>query len=1124
MLRLAAADTASIALGLGQDNPLDRGSGAGTEQAAWSEAMNRALWPALLGAYLRQIVSPLFDADAQSWLRDWATCFVRGGAPLPTLLVGSQPYGVLPVSRIVLGDDALENPTTNVAHVESVLAGLRDYWERSLAAVPHLDPNVTDAADDDLTEGDLAGTVSRVLGSVPHPTGLQLREVVPKRDEYALAYAGRMALLGFGCSQFHDANGNPYPDSADNPAYQRFVQLQAALVIDPVDAFTSAAVDFHLTDAVDGVPFSSAQLAEYRALGDFIADYLTPLVTAHRDRTHPVAWFLIGQASDVSFSVGDAHDPQAFFAYHGDSGTESPWTEPLVAGGHGADDVAEVARWLADLADGTVADEAGLPLLRQLLGVAVTQAAAGAERDLVDAGLRTLRELVDLSPDPVAELERLFRETLGTAGYRLDAWYTAVAAWRLENKRARTPRGLQVGAYGVLVDVRRRRTPATQGFVAAPSLQQATTAAVLRAGWAALGGSAQTAGLAVDLSSDRIRRAAWLIDGVRRGHDLGQLLGSRLERRLHEAGLDTWIEPLRSIALAASGAAGAPTAIVDGLLLARARSGREDLDEAEESARDAIDLLLKDPQHPDGDPTSTLADLVTDLDAVADAITAQTVHALARGAVPTARAALATASSGEISPVEFTVADTPHPGLLVHHRLVVLVDPNAGGAWPGAQTSWRALAAPGVEAWAESVLADAAAVSLSVRFVDPTDGTVVGPFRRTLADTPLSALDLVFLAPGGEATGLGRLADALAVWAETLRPEGAAGSVVVQTDLGRPSLDEVVLAARAVRRLVSDARDLDARDLAEPDAAGAAPLEPDVDPHDLAEREGVVRGAITEARSRLAAASGTVAVRSALAGLLGGALPGALTVSDEEALPTQIEALVAQLDDRLTRHDALVADAAPLATRLALLVGQPVPLAQRFSVGNGDQLAASLNRRRTGTTAVIGWLQQAGRVDPGADRLRVAVDLCEAVAERPLFDAHVVQLPDHPGEAWVALTSPTADERGRLSVVLTGATPTMDGGVPLAGLVVGGWNEALARTAPAAGLAVHVDANSSRAPQAVLLCVARDTFSFEGVRDLVGQAVDLARMRMIGPQDLVDFGQYLPATYLPSTISSGGTA
>jgi hypothetical protein len=1119
LLRAVAADAAAVALGLSRDTALDRATQAGSQQGAWAEGMNRALWPVLLGTYLTELVGGVLDDTAVNWLRAWNTSFVRGGAALPTLLVGAQPYGVLPISRIAALDPALDNPTTNVAHVERLVSLLRSYWDTSLPDVAHLDPNAADAPGDALADGDLAATVSRVLGSVPHPTGLLLRDVEPKRDDYVGSYNAWMFLLGTGCTQFPNASGNPYPDQDDNPAWQRFLRLEDEAHGDAAEhAFASASADFHANRS----DFTRQQLDSYGAYGDFIDDYLLPLVRAHGERTVPVAGLLLAQDTDVSFFVGDENDPQAFFAYHGDTGSEIGWTLPLVADGHTAADVAEVDEWLSGLTGGTVAGQDGLPLLRQLLGSALGKAKSDAAKASVTDGLATLREVVASSADPVGELERLMRETLGAASYRLDAWFSAVAAWRLENKRAQRPHGLQVGAYGMLVDVRRREGRGSQGYVAAPSLDQATAAAVLRAGWSAMGGpdSGETAGLALDLSSERIRRAAWLLDGIRRGQDLGRLLGSRLERRLHDAKLDTWVEPLRSLALNAAGRDGAPTGIVDGLLLARAQSGSADLDPVEQAAAHALDALLADPDRPAGNPVATLEESVHDLDAVADALTAQTTHALVRGAIPTATAALTAASSGEIAPPPLTFADTPRPAFQVHHRLVVLTDQAAQASWRGAATSWRALAAPGLETWTETLLPDPATVPLAVRFVDAA-GTTNGEVQATLAATALAALDVVYLVPASGEIGLGRLADALTVWAQTVRPAGVAGEVVLDAD---GALSDVTLAARAVRRLLAGGRDLDARDLVEPKDAGQT--DDGVDESDLAGREQQVLAAISAVRDRLAAtldpsATDPAVQRAALAGVLGGQVPGGLVVPDDTGLADQVTAVHASLDARLDAHDGLVAAGAALPERLALLVGHAMPLAARFSVGNGAVLAASAARARASAADITGWLQQSGRADQGAERLRIAADLCEAVADRGLFSFRVAQLPDHPGEPWAALHRPAADERGRLDVLLTGAELALDGSVPLAGLVVGGWNEAVPRTAPAAGLAVNVDAASSRAPQAVLLCVARDDngFTLEGVRDLVIQALDLARLRMVGPEVLADLGQYLPATYLPATIS-----
>ena len=54
--------------------------------------------------------------------------------------------------------------------------------------------------------------------------------------------------------------------------------------------------------------------------------------------------------------------------------------------------------------------------------------------------------------------------------------------------------------------------------------------------------------LAIDLSSERVRLATWLLDGVRQGQPLGALLGYRFERRLQEAGKPQFISSFRELA------------------------------------------------------------------------------------------------------------------------------------------------------------------------------------------------------------------------------------------------------------------------------------------------------------------------------------------------------------------------------------------------------------------------------------------------------------------------------------------------------------------------------------------------------------------------------------------------
>ena len=116
------------------------------------------------------------------------------------------------------------------------------------------------------------------------------------------------------------------------------------------------------------------------------------------------------------------------------------------------------------------------------------------------------------------------------ASYRLDAWLTSMAHFRLDQTRSATPDGgVILGAYGWVENVVPQDAVASAGYVHAPSLAHATTAAVLRSAYLTHKAD-RGPPLQIDLSSDRVRLGLHLLDGIRQGQPLGALLGYRLER------------------------------------------------------------------------------------------------------------------------------------------------------------------------------------------------------------------------------------------------------------------------------------------------------------------------------------------------------------------------------------------------------------------------------------------------------------------------------------------------------------------------------------------------------------------------------------------------------------------
>jgi hypothetical protein len=197
-------------------------------------------------------------------------------------------------------------------------------------------------------------------------------------------------------------------------------------------------------------------------------------------------------------------------------------------------------------------------------------------RQLVATSLRTLflNRALAAPHDPALDAlltlpestrQALLAEVMDLATFRFDAWGTSLATRRLAALRHTNPAGVRLGGYGWVEQVRRAAplqavpTPpagvvgplylsdTNKGHVHAPSLAHAAAAAVLRSGYLAQEHAAGEKPFAVDLSSERVHRAKWLLDGVRQGQSLSALLGYRFERALHEQRLDRYIQRFRAL-------------------------------------------------------------------------------------------------------------------------------------------------------------------------------------------------------------------------------------------------------------------------------------------------------------------------------------------------------------------------------------------------------------------------------------------------------------------------------------------------------------------------------------------------------------------------------------------------
>src|SRR6185503_4431229 len=130
-----------------------------------AQHMNTALWQATWGYFLLQMLwagetnqsTTLSDPDID-WARKHFIDYVRASGPLPSLRIGKQPYGILPVTSLKewRAPVAQQNLYTRDIVLQNLLIKLRDIWRGNFPDVPRLgrteDNNLKKGIDTDLAE------------------------------------------------------------------------------------------------------------------------------------------------------------------------------------------------------------------------------------------------------------------------------------------------------------------------------------------------------------------------------------------------------------------------------------------------------------------------------------------------------------------------------------------------------------------------------------------------------------------------------------------------------------------------------------------------------------------------------------------------------------------------------------------------------------------------------------------------------------------------------------------------------------------------------------------------------------------------------------------------------------
>ena len=489
--------------------------------------------------------------------------------------------------------------------------------------------------------------------------------------------------------------------------------------------------------------------------------------------------------------------------------------------------------------------------------------------DVVD--LTDLKNSLDKLKDlPTARLERAFAEHVDLCSYRLDAWMIGLVNQRLESQQS-TNKGLYLGAFGMLenlqisttlpgvhvievdengnelttsnsvtdnfeylgsnptvslerdadsgaVRVVARVNANNQGYIHTPSVNHAVTAAILRAGYLSHQISSGTDdALAVNLTSKRIRRALYYLEGVRNGQALPALLGYRFERELHDrsstfgSNLDQYILDIRQeYPLLAGSVLDDPNAgaietaeaknVIDALALMNAYEANSNLLDtiiptATTSHKDEIKLVIDQLQN--------------DMDAIADLLLSESVYQMAKGNVERAGAVMKALGDGSAIQ-EPEIVKTPRTGHALTHKFGIQFDTTqtAANIWTSAGTP-RSKAEPTLNGWLAGQLPDPVNIIFNAEY----DAT---PITVTLDDLDIEPIDFVhFIGDQGSAEDAAELSSRIAYHIKTTQnltdsAEIRIDYLVSSADLtgSQLSLLQVLPLVKALKKLIGHSRPL----------------------------------------------------------------------------------------------------------------------------------------------------------------------------------------------------------------------------------------------------------------------------------------------------------------------------
>jgi len=398
----------------------------------------------------------------------------------------------------------------------------------------------------------------------------------------------------------------------------------------------------------------------------------------------------------------------------------------------------------------------------------------GLKKEFIDLGNEIIKECRAISnPEELkkAQMDAL-RETIDLNSYRLDAWITSLAVQRIEALRnvPRYEKGIYFGFYGwaenlskdkhIVNDEMEDVYKENGGIIHAPDSAKAVASAIFKNSFLTNRNgneeSSKRNPFILNLTSDRIQKSHFLLEGVRQGQSIEALLGYQLERYLHEhegGGLKDAIYTLREVfpldenIRLINGQTSIKTelSVIDGLKAINHKDKLTDIpdDQLNGAQKDQVKIYLNK--------------LEDNLDGVLDTLFFEAGYQITQGNLSQASAAL-DATKGAIEPPKTESLKTRTPGVGLSHKLALIFsDPK-----PQYIENFKGFVEPVLERWLIEKLGDFKKIGCVVEIYHSDDENANDSANVKLSDLNIGYLDFLYLSESPVSEGASELE--LQIW------------------------------------------------------------------------------------------------------------------------------------------------------------------------------------------------------------------------------------------------------------------------------------------------------------------------------------------------------------------------